>query len=197
MKNIPLQLAVFCSGFLLCLFLTKGGCVDTDSAKDYVFVSDTVYVKDLNAVAFDYRDTIYLSKSIYKTRYVPVTDTLVKLLIESYPEYVLIRDTNEQTIPINEYTDSAVGVDYKVRWTSLVHGQLLTMDAKVETFYSPPPQVLAKKNKYWTGGLGIGVTNKGNLASKVSFGYRGWLVEPVFDTDFKYDRIYVTKQFNF
>jgi len=200
MKNIPLQLAIFCTGFLACLFLTQKKCVQVPV--DRQFIHDTVFVKSLDFV-YDYRDTVYIKKPIYKTRYVPKTDTLVVFMEPdtSYELFKLIPDTvwaDSEVIPINEYEDSAVGVDYKLKWNASVYGYILTMDAKVQT-YQPIPEgpTSVERPKNWQAGLGLGIGQKGGLYPKASFGYKGWMVEPVFTSEFKYDRIYLTKLVRF
>lgn len=204
MKNIPLQLAIFCTGFLACLFLTQKKCVQV--AVDRQFIHDTVFVKDLDfGYDMDYRDTVYIKKPIYKTRWVPKTDTLVVFMEPdtSYELFKLIPDTvwaEQEVIPINEYEDSAVGVDYKLKWNASVYGYILTMDAKVQTFHpisEGPSNTPASRPKNWQAGLGLGIGNGGGLFPKASVGYKGWMIEPVFNQDFKYDRIYLTKLVRF
>lgn len=199
MKNLPIQLAIFCSGFLACLFFTQKNCVQVP--KEYQMLHDTVFVQDLDfGYDLSVRDTVY--KTLVKTKWYPKTDTLVQHVLhlmtdtirEAYPNEVDFDYANY--VPINEYEDSVITDDYKLNWKSSVYGTILTMDMDVKTFEKATP-VTKPKAKNWQAGLGLGVGQAGGLYPKASVGYKGWMIEPVFDSNFKYDRIYVTKLVRF
>lgn len=184
------------SGFLLCLFMTKQQCV---------YIPTEYKTVDTGGWVEHHTDTIV--KIVEKEVPVPVTlykrvetipqwvrDSLANTNWTIHSDTIMIEDT--VLIGLNYYEDSIRTEDYELKWKAETFGFLTSMIPEITTYNKVIDRWQTKEVpiKYnWT--AGIGVSNELNI--KGSFGYKGWMIEPEFSKEFKFNQLYLTKQFQF
>lgn len=149
-------------GFLLCLLLTKQGCVDTpvkiiDSGGWVEHSYDTVFqvqiiTKEIPKPVIKYVKIKDIQKQIDTTDVGRYGDTFVyHLPKDSFDLFQIVYDSEDsilneidtininvtdsvetETIPINHYEDSIFTKDYTLRWTAETYGFLTSMIANVQ-----------------------------------------------------------------
>lgn len=184
------------SGFLLCLFMTKQQCV---------YIPTEYKTVDTGGWVQHHYDTIFtvIEKEVpvpypvyKKITEIPdwVRDSLEKGQFAIKIDTIMREDTI--LIGMNYYEDSIRTEDYELKWKAETFGFLTSMTPEI-TVYSKTVdrwQVKEVPRKYnWT--VGVGVSNQLNF--KGSFGYKGWMVEPEFSKEMKFNQLYLTKQFQF
>lgn len=98
-------------------------------------------------------------------------------------------DTSSQ-IPVNRYTDKIDQDSVQLDYTIETLGFLTRFDPKL-TIRRRIEYIPYQKN--WV--VGIGLSDKANW--KGSIGYKGWMTEIEFRNGYRFNQLYITKQFPF
>lgn len=202
-KNFKLSLPIsFGTGFLVCLYLFKGGCIETPTKTEVIdnggWVEhhvDTIYqevIKEVPVPTYVYRKVTelpgWVQDSLSKKTWVQ-TDTI----------YV----DEEVAIGINHYEDSIATKDYELKWKAETFGYLTSMVPSVTVFKDsivcPEPILVQPKHTKFAINAGVSVmqNKQFELGAKFGVGYKGWMVETSLNKEFELNNIYLTKTFNF
>ena len=184
------------SGFLLCLFMTKQQCVYIPT--EYKTIDTGGWVEHVvDTVVVVVEKEVPVPVTLYKrVETIPkwVRDSLANTNWTIHTDTIMVEDT--VLIGLNYYEDSIRTEDYELKWKAETFGFLTSMTPQVTTYNKTVDrwQIKEVPVKYnWT--VGVGVSNELNF--KGSVGYKGWMIEPEFNKEFKFNQLYLTKQFQF
>lgn len=208
MKTLLPYLISFAGGFLVCLYMTRQGCVETPSETE---VLNNVWVEHHPKTI---RDTVIITIPKPVVVYKKLKDAPEWLLdslnrLTEFRDSLLYVDTTD--IALNHYSDSIQTPEYKLIWTAETFGWLTSMVTDVSIFSDtfnlkplPPANLnpvrivpvgttpVYKTKNYM---IGAGISNLLNY--KFSAGYKNWILEAEFDKTHKFNQVYLTKQFSF
>lgn len=165
-------------GVVLMMGLRFDRC-KVNTKKVYEIVHDTIVFKV---------PTIPKPKIYYRTRL--ELDTIVQH--DKWIEYVnlidsIYLDTTKRDLPINRYVDCIDQDSVKLDYIIETFGFLTKFE---------PTLTIKQRNlsqKHWV--VGLGLSDKANW--KGSIGYKGWMTEIEFSNGYKFNQLYITKQFQF
>ena len=199
MKNITVTNSIFLLvGFLLCLYLTKFGCVEIPTKTEVIDTGGWVeHIHDTLVLFSTETDTIFKPTIVYKK--VAVLPDWVKDSLRNLP--VVYKDSlrvdsimidTSTFIGINHYTDTLSTDKYKLVWNAETVGFLTSMLAEVSTFGDTvhTKETITKIPKW---NVSVGISN--HFHPKFGVGYKGWNVEAEVYNNLK--SVYLTKHFYF
>jgi hypothetical protein len=132
------------------------------------------------------REEVQVKIPIHVTKYVTREDSIFKFITDSiYLDRYVDKD---EPIPVNEYQDSILTKDYKLKYDISTVGQLLDFKYDLSLFKETP---IKPRVKNWM--VSGSVSDKLNF--KLGFGYKGWNVEGVLGKNNR--ELFAGKQFNF
>lgn len=199
-SSLATYITTFLLGFLTCLFMTKKQCVEIPSKIEFVDTGGWVQ-HDTSIV---YVEVPKPYPVVRKVSEIPqwVRDTLTKL---NFIPTLTVTDSldslfNDLVVPINHYEDSLFTDEYTLRWKAETFGFLTSMVPEVTVHKTvverwDTREQIIYKNKKPNWNIGIGASNLLNY--KFSVGYKGFNLEPEFNKSFKFNQVYLTKQFTF
>lgn len=200
-SNWATYITTFLLGFLCCLYMTKSKCVSIPENIEFVDTGGWVehsYDTVVQVIEKEVPVPYVVTKKV-----VEVSQWLIDSLKQSsWSTYVdsLVVDSNLVEIDINHYEDSIQTDKYKLTWKAETFGFLTSMVPEVEVYCDSiivnrwhTKEVPTRFKPRWT--IGAGVSNRLNY--KFSAGYKGFLIETEFHDKFKFNQVYLTKQFSF
>lgn len=168
----------FAIGFILALFVKTDGC----GHRPPVDRVDTIIVK-LPIVIPSQPKIIYRPLKEIQT----VVDTLKLIQYLTEIDSFLKIDTVVRQIPVNLYIGSVDSGTVKLDYEIETIGFLTKFNPTIT--YKP----VRSPERHWI--VGVGVSDRLNW--KASLGRSGWLVEAEFGQAYRFNQVYLTKQFNF
>lgn len=168
-------------GGLIVLAIMSDRCRPTNVKVNTKIIHDTIFIKV---------PSIPEPKIYYRTK--REIDTIVKY--DTWVEYRTLLDSifvdSSSQIPVNRYIDKIDQDSVQLDYTIETLGFLTKFDPKL-TIKRRIEYVPYQKN--WV--AGIGLSDKANW--KGSIGYRGWMTEIEFSDGYRFNQLYITKQFHF
>jgi hypothetical protein len=184
-KNITYSIVFLCVGILLgwlghCVHTKRETSLSANTRQNEIVVNNTI------------RDTVLVPIEIpitkVRTRYLTITDTLVRHLTDS----VLIETIKENpmSIPANDYQDTVETDEYIFSYFIGTTGELMIFNPEIKC--KPTVRIIEPVQKNWS--VSVGLSNK--LTCKLGAGYKGWQLEADLSPK-SVNKVYFTKQFNF
>lgn len=182
-------LFTFILGLILGLWLSTKGCF-----------SPTKEIEFVNTVEYRIKDTFVIKEIPV---YVPVTKVKTKIdsvLLEKFVQTYHIDTTYIDTsynMIVNWYRDTIITANYSFDYEIETLGYLTGFKNQIAVEQDSVVRTVTKvvKPRFCAQ---VGLSNL--LQPKIGFGYKGWLLETAFtpiNEKFKFNQIFITKQFTF